>query len=83
MECMFTTVALYYWPWPSLEDGKDKSGRFRVAVFLAAVSIHMRPTAGIVWLYLGINLLVNQKSVRTAVLYLLDAAWILYALVSF
>jgi phosphatidylinositol glycan class B len=78
MECMLTTVALFYWPWPSLDDdSKEKKLNFRIAILLAAISVHMRPTAGIVWIYLGINLLIHQKTFRSAIFLTLDASWIL------
>jgi phosphatidylinositol glycan class B len=82
IECLLTTIALYYWPWPGLDkgDGRDEKVGFRVAVMLAALSIHMRPTAAIVWIYLACTLLWHQKSIRSAIYLALDAAWILYAL---
>lgn len=92
-ECLFVVLALYYWPWPTLLKSADKrynylillifvrfksTGNFRVAVSLATISILLRPTAALFWVFLGISLLCSQKSLWNAFRLVIDAAWIMY-----
>lgn len=48
-ETVLVTAALYYFPWPGHTQNKSHTRRF---VWLAAASVVVRPTAGIMWLLL-------------------------------
>ncbi|RUS35078.1 Alg9-like mannosyltransferase family-domain-containing protein [Jimgerdemannia flammicorona] len=59
LETVLTVVALFYWPLPGVVaeiDPRWQSG-LRVALVWAAVSCVIRPTNGVVWLFLGVHLL--------------------------
>ena len=53
---VLTTVALTYWPWDNLINYKDLS----ISCLIAFVSCIVRPTNGIIWLYLGFNFILRN-----------------------
>ncbi|KSA00156.1 GPI mannosyltransferase 3 [Debaryomyces fabryi] len=55
-EMVLTTVALTYWPWDNLINYKDLS----ISCLIAFVSCIVRPTNGIIWLYLGFNFILRN-----------------------
>ncbi|CAB4434386.1 unnamed protein product [Rhizophagus irregularis] len=60
IETVLTTVALYYWPWPSFSNfmsWNDRIKALRISLTLAAICCILRPTNVIVWGFLGIQLL--------------------------
>lgn len=68
MEAMFTVSALNYWPLSNLN--KSASVRdYRVALLLAGMACIMRPTNGLVWLFLGMKLILGSSGRRVAVLF--------------
>ncbi|RIA93004.1 Glycosyltransferase Family 22 protein [Glomus cerebriforme] len=63
IETVLTTVALYYWPWPSFSmiSWNDRIKTLRVSLTLAAICCILRPTNVIIWGFLGIQLLWETK----------------------
>ncbi|KAF0460341.1 GPI mannosyltransferase 3 [Gigaspora margarita] len=60
IETSLTIVALFYWPWPSLDIPRNQNEReimLRISLSLAAISCIFRPTNVIIWSFLGIHLL--------------------------
>lgn len=52
LETLLTTLALMYWPWPSIR--RKQKTRFKALCF-AAMAVIIRPTSVVLWLYLGLN----------------------------
>ncbi|KAL0076653.1 Alg9-like mannosyltransferase family-domain-containing protein [Phycomyces blakesleeanus] len=63
MEMVLTILALNYWP---LQNCPDQNWRkhLRFSLGLASLACLMRPTNGIVWLFLGLHLLANRPRYR-------------------
>lgn len=60
MEMVFTTIALYFWPIPGVIDTAASDHwikNYRISLILASIACIMRPTNGLIWLFLGINLI--------------------------
>mmetsp|Transcript_4835 Transcript_4835/g.4833 ORF Transcript_4835/g.4833 Transcript_4835/m.4833 type:complete len:552 (+) Transcript_4835:2304-3959(+) len=55
-EMVLTTIALTYWPWDNLINYKDLC----VSCLIAFISCIVRPTNGIIWLYLGFNFIIKN-----------------------
>ncbi|RKO86129.1 GPI mannosyltransferase, partial [Blyttiomyces helicus] len=68
IESAFTVVGLYYWPWP-------RFGGFRLSLLAAATGCILRPTNGIIWVFLGAQLILYRP--RLAVTVLIDVALIM------
>ncbi|KAG9088238.1 glycosylphosphatidylinositol anchor biosynthesis [Ceratobasidium sp. UAMH 11750] len=58
METSLTTMALVFWPLP----GSRSRPRTRVALGLAALSCIIRPTGGVLWVFLGLELAWRWRS---------------------
>jgi phosphatidylinositol glycan class B len=52
MEASLTIIALYYWPFIGTSSGKTK-GNLKLSLFIASLTCIFRPTAAILWLFLG------------------------------
>ncbi|KAK3818018.1 MAG: Alg9-like mannosyltransferase family-domain-containing protein [Linnemannia elongata] len=52
MEASLTIVAIYYWPFIGSPSGKAK-GNLKLSLFIASLTCIFRPTAAILWLFLG------------------------------
>ncbi|KAG0280015.1 glycosylphosphatidylinositol anchor biosynthesis [Linnemannia gamsii] len=52
MEASLTIVALYYWPFIGSSSGSTK-GNLKLSLFIASLTCIFRPTAAILWLFLG------------------------------
>ncbi|RUS21001.1 Alg9-like mannosyltransferase family-domain-containing protein [Endogone sp. FLAS-F59071] len=70
LEMVLTVVALYHWPLPGVIAETDVRWRrsLLIALVWAALSCVIRPTNGIVWLYLGVHLLWNCPTRRLVIL---------------
>jgi phosphatidylinositol glycan class B len=55
-EMVLTTIAFTYWPWDNVISYKDIS----MSCIIAFISCIVRPTNGIIWLYLGINFMIKN-----------------------
>ncbi|OAD01713.1 glycosyltransferase family 22 protein, partial [Mucor lusitanicus CBS 277.49] len=64
MEMVFTIIALNYWPLPGIvkTTGKSWVKRYRISLVFASIACVMRPTNGLIWLFLGIQLLLCSSS---------------------
>jgi phosphatidylinositol glycan class B len=69
MEMVFTMLALNFWPFAQQRVGWLM--RYRVALLLASIACIMRPTNGLIWLFLGLHLIITH---RKRVLIALNAA---------
>lgn len=65
LETVFTVLAFLYWPWQHIRG----SNRLLSLCFAALATI-IRPTSGILWLYLGISYLVHGCQDRTRLILL-------------
>ncbi|GAA5810680.1 hypothetical protein MFLAVUS_004106 [Mucor flavus] len=70
MEMVFTMVALNFWPLPGVVDMADATWLkdYRVALILALTACVMRPTNGLIWLFLGVQLILSAKNYRCKVI---------------
>lgn len=70
MEMVFTIVALNFWPLPGVVDMTDATWLkdYRVALILALTACVMRPTNGLIWLFLGVQLILSAKNYRFKVI---------------
>ncbi|KAI8375524.1 Alg9-like mannosyltransferase family-domain-containing protein [Blakeslea trispora] len=67
-EMALTMVALNYWPLPGVPSSTSQMKNYRIALLLAAIACVMRPTNGLIWLFLGFQLLwVSQNRIAVAV----------------
>jgi phosphatidylinositol glycan class B len=57
LETMLTICAFRYWPWNHIVDGQ-----FYTSLVFAYISCIVRPTNGLIWITLGINLLIHTKT---------------------
>ncbi|KAG9295804.1 hypothetical protein G9A89_009033 [Geosiphon pyriformis] len=86
VEAVLTIMALYYWPLYESSNirGKEDLKRLRVSFSLAAFSCILRPTNLIVWIFLGMNLLINTENhvsvFRNAILIMILAIVIMITL---
>ncbi|RCI06407.1 hypothetical protein CU098_008785 [Rhizopus stolonifer] len=64
MEMVFTMIALNYWPLPGIATtvGRAWIKDYRIALVFASFACIMRPTNGLIWLFLGCQLLLVSKS---------------------
>lgn len=70
MEMVFTIVALNYWPLPGVATlNTSWLKRYRIALTFALIACVMRPTNGLVWLFLGIHLIWKAKGYRFQVIF--------------
>jgi phosphatidylinositol glycan class B len=84
MEMVFTAIALNYWPLPGVVRlEKDWLANYRIALLFALVACVMRPTNGLIWLFLGIQLWFTAKGNRLTVLLNAIVAWYIYYFVYF
>ncbi|KAJ3227822.1 hypothetical protein HK099_000076 [Clydaea vesicula] len=60
METLFTLMAFYCWPWPTLIDKIDYND-FMISLVFASISCIFRPTSAIIWIFIGLHLLFNSK----------------------
>ncbi|KAF9085481.1 glycosylphosphatidylinositol anchor biosynthesis [Mortierella sp. GBA35] len=58
MEAALTIIALYYWPFINSTSGKYR-GNLKLSLFIASLTCIFRPTAAILWLFLGIWLIIG------------------------
>ncbi|KAI8987324.1 Alg9-like mannosyltransferase family-domain-containing protein, partial [Mycotypha africana] len=70
LEMIFTIVALNYWPIPGVisTSGRQWLKNYRIALILAITACIMRPTNGLLWLFLGLQLIIvspNKTKVIT------------------
>ncbi|GET04188.1 GPI mannosyltransferase 3 [Rhizophagus clarus] len=71
IETVLTTVALYYWPWPSFltfMNWNDQIKALRISLTLAAICCILRPTNVIIWGFLGIQLLLKTREHFTSII---------------
>lgn len=60
IETVLTTIAFYYWPWPSNNESISSSGASRfTSLMFAALAFAYRPSNAIIWLPLGVLHLVK------------------------
>lgn len=57
-ETTLIIIAFRYWPW------KGHKGNYHVSLFFAILSCIVRPTNGMMWIYLGIDYLTRHFSVK-------------------
>lgn len=70
MEMVFTIIALNYWPLPGVATlNTSWLKRYRIALTFALIACVMRPTNGLVWLFLGIHLIWKAKGYRFQVIF--------------
>ncbi|KAI8381170.1 Alg9-like mannosyltransferase family-domain-containing protein [Radiomyces spectabilis] len=72
METVFTVLALNYWPFPGLVDislDRRWQRHYRIALGLASVACILRPTNVLIWVFLGLQLLINSPQKRWAILF--------------
>ncbi|KAG2203600.1 hypothetical protein INT47_011694 [Mucor saturninus] len=71
MEMVFTIVALNYWPLPGVVNFGERSWlkRYRISLVLASIACVMRPTNGLIWLFLGLDLIRAAKNNRIKVIF--------------
>lgn len=55
-ETALTTIALAYWPW----NNTIKYKRISISCIIAFISCIVRPTNGIIWIYLGLNFMIKN-----------------------
>ncbi|KAG0064799.1 glycosylphosphatidylinositol anchor biosynthesis [Linnemannia elongata] len=58
LEASLTIVALYYWPFMGSSSAKSK-GNLKLSLFIASLTCIFRPTAAILWLFLGGSLILG------------------------
>ncbi|KAK3813734.1 MAG: Alg9-like mannosyltransferase family-domain-containing protein [Linnemannia gamsii] len=58
MEASLTIIALYYWPFIGSTSRKTK-GSLKLSLFIASLTCIFRPTAAIMWLFLGVWLILG------------------------
>lgn len=77
MEMVFTIVALNYWPLPGVTDLNEKGWlkNYRISLILASIACVMRPTNGLIWLFLGVDLIRAAKSNRIKVILNAGITW--------
>lgn len=77
MEMVFTIVALNYWPIPGVVDFNKKGWLkyYRISLILASVACVMRPTNGLIWLFLGLDLIMAAKNNRIKVILNAGIIW--------
>ncbi|KAI8644138.1 Alg9-like mannosyltransferase family-domain-containing protein, partial [Parasitella parasitica] len=65
MEMVFTIIALNYWPLPGIvkTTGKSWVKNYRISLVFASIACVMRPTNGLIWLFLGVHLLLCSSNV--------------------
>ncbi|KAK9459828.1 Alg9-like mannosyltransferase family-domain-containing protein [Lipomyces oligophaga] len=61
MECTISICAMNYWPFARQSTSP---GSLRIALVLASLACIMRPTNVLIWLYLGSELFLRQKSLH-------------------
>lgn len=61
-ELTLTCISLSYWPWHEYDFFE-----LNTSLFFAAISCFMRPTNGLIWFILGIQLLFKYKDKKTAI----------------
>ncbi|ORY26369.1 hypothetical protein LY90DRAFT_427076 [Neocallimastix californiae] len=68
IETSLTVMALYYWPLKKTKDNNIPIKDLMISLSLAAIACFFRPTNGIVWIFLGINLLIQyRKSLKSLI----------------
>lgn len=70
MEMVFTIIALNYWPLPGIisMNGHQWLKRYRISLIFALIACVMRPTNGLIWLFLGVHLILTAKGHRFQVI---------------
>lgn len=71
MEMVFTIVALCFWPLPGVIDTTANNHwikHYRISLFLASMACIMRPTNGLIWLFLGTHLILTSGKKLTVIL---------------
>ncbi len=69
LEALLTAAGLSFWPWTVSQDVR----RTQKALLCAAMGCALRPTNGLIWMYLSLHHLWRQ---RVTLAFLLDAVWI-------
>lgn len=77
MEMVFTMIALNYWPLPGVVNFQEKNWlkHYRISLVLASIACVMRPTNGLIWLFLGLDLILAAKNNRIKVIFNAGITW--------
>jgi phosphatidylinositol glycan class B len=77
MEMVFTIIALNFWPLPGIVNMNDKNWlkEYRISLILALTACVMRPTNGMIWLFLGAHLILTAKNNRIKVIVNAAITW--------
>jgi phosphatidylinositol glycan class B len=77
MEMVFTIIALNYWPIPGIVNLNDSIWlkEYRISLILALIACMMRPTNGLVWLFLGTHLILSAKNHRIKIIINAVVTW--------
>ncbi|CAO3651977.1 unnamed protein product [Cunninghamella echinulata] len=75
LEAVLTMIAMNYWPFPELKykDSKSWLSQYRLSLFWATLACITRPTNGLIWLFLGLQLLYHHYRTQTT----LQQCWVI------
>ncbi|CAO3651314.1 unnamed protein product [Cunninghamella blakesleeana] len=85
LEAILTIIAMNYWPFPDLQynDSKTWLNQYRLSLFWASLACITRPTNGLIWFFLGLQLLYHHFRTQPTLKQCWVILWNAFMIVSF